>query len=345
MNGAAVVVCFLAISFFNEISAIPTLQNSGLAAPGESAEPEKVSEKLLRAKRSNRPGKYYYSYSTEGSQTNYELESFDDAEIIEFDDTDGVHSYRNFKTLTLPFDFPFYGSPVREVSVMFDGFLTIGDVRSTWARDKRFIAPFRARFKTSGTNSTVKYISNELFFSVLWSNLELEMIPTRSATFNEVLAKFTFSATIRPDGMINFAYISVPELTKWYPSEGYLVGTSNTIPIIPGLSVGTFDDDVIQWGMYDLSDPGKVSNGSIINLKPKQTCNMQKNCTSCMGLGSNWNCIWCPSIQRCSDFLDNERIEWYEKCVVNTPVSVSELIEKEWCETDRVERRRKTNKK
>ncbi|CAB3375457.1 Hypothetical predicted protein [Cloeon dipterum] len=311
---SGVLVCFLAILIFKTISAIPTLQRSGLAAPGESAEPEKVGENWLHSRRSNEPGykKYkYYSSSSKGSQKNLELEDYDGGEI-EFDDTDGKHSNRKFKTLSLPFDFPFYGSPVRKVSVMFDGFLTIGDVRSTWAIDGRFIAPFRARFKTSGTNSTVKYVSNELFFSVLWSNLELKMIPTRSATFNEVLAKFTFSATIRPDGMINFAYISVPDLAEFYPSDqGCFAGSSNSIPVIPENTVGVYDDEVKPWGKFDLTSPDKVSNGSTIILT--QTCNTQMNCVSCVRLQYDSNgeisCLWCPSnLQcRCSDRYDNER--------------------------------------
>ncbi len=51
-------------------------------------------------------------------------------------------------------------------------------------------------------------------------------------------------------------------------------------------------------------------------------CLQLKSCESCLhGIG-NFNCLWCPTLQRCSDTMDRYRQEWIESsCPVELNVS------------------------
>ena len=125
--------------------------------------------------------------------------------------------------MQLSFDFPFYGHPVRNVTVATGGFLYTGEYVHSWLAATQYIAPLMANFDTSLSNdSFVKFSDNGLFlinckkysnylftdffvgttFTVLWENVTLQ----------ERLqdGRFTFSASLHSNGDIVFAYYSVP---------------------------------------------------------------------------------------------------------------------------------------
>lgn len=51
-------------------------------------------------------------------------------------------------------------------------------------------------------------------------------------------------------------------------------------------------------------------------------CLQFKTCDTCVNSLTNFNCIWCPELQRCSDTVDRYRQEWLEfGCPMNYEVN------------------------
>lgn len=126
----------------------------------------------------------------------------------------------------MKFDFPFYGHPVRNVTVATGGFLYTGEYVHSWLAATQYIAPLMANFDTSISNvSTVKYADNGIYshgfgfqtlsinqfklfkgtaFTVIWENVPLQ------DSVIKTLPLFTFSVTLYNSGDITFAYKSIP---------------------------------------------------------------------------------------------------------------------------------------
>lgn len=56
--------------------------------------------------------------------------------------------------MKLSFDFPFYGHPVRNVTVATGGFLYTGEYVHSWLAATQYIAPLMANFDTSISNDS-----------------------------------------------------------------------------------------------------------------------------------------------------------------------------------------------
>jgi uncharacterized membrane protein (DUF485 family) len=70
-----------------------------------------------------------------------------------------------FQTLKISFDFPYYGHPVRNITVATGGFLYTGDYVHSWLAATQYIAPLMANFDTSlAADSVVKYMDNGKYF-------------------------------------------------------------------------------------------------------------------------------------------------------------------------------------
>lgn len=78
-------------------------------------------------------------------------------------------NFFDFQTVTLTFDFPFYGHLLRNITIATGGFLFTGDFVHTWLAATQYIAPLMANFDTSlSKNAYVKYADNGKFFC--WFN-------------------------------------------------------------------------------------------------------------------------------------------------------------------------------
>lgn len=67
-------------------------------------------------------------------------------------------SHRRAMTLKLPFEFPFYGHPISNITIATGGFLYAGDYIHSWLAATQYISPLMANFDTSLSNdSYVKY--------------------------------------------------------------------------------------------------------------------------------------------------------------------------------------------
>lgn len=67
-------------------------------------------------------------------------------------------SHRRAMTVKLPFEFPFYGHPISNITIATGGFLYAGDYIHSWLAATQYISPLMANFDTSLSNdSYVKY--------------------------------------------------------------------------------------------------------------------------------------------------------------------------------------------
>lgn len=216
------------------------------------------------------------------------------------------HSYRRAMTIKLSFDFPFYGHPVRNVTVATGGFLYTGEHVHSWLAATQYIAPLMANFDTSQSNdSFVKYSDNGTAFTVLWEKVNLQD--------NEKNGTFTFSATLFKNGDITFAYYSVPIDVETIHNDKH--------PVKVGLSDAYIIDKTIFFArrktIYEYHrvnfESVHIGNNTLIYLQALTTCLNYTDCQSCVQAYSEMNCLWCPTINRCSTGTDRRRQEWLHK--------------------------------
>jgi hypothetical protein len=134
-------------------------------------------------------------------------------------------SHRRAMTVKLPFEFPFYGHPISNITIATGGFLYAGDYIHSWLAATQYISPLMANFDTSlSDTSFVKYCENgndpfessgifdlmlltsplrtENSFHVYWERVLLQNKPE--------VGQFTFSASLYQNGDIVFAYYHLP---------------------------------------------------------------------------------------------------------------------------------------
>jgi hypothetical protein len=70
-------------------------------------------------------------------------------------------SHRRAMTIRLPFEFPFYGHMITNITIATGGFLYTGDYIHSWLAATQYISPLMANFDTSlSDKSFVKYCEN-----------------------------------------------------------------------------------------------------------------------------------------------------------------------------------------
>uniref|UniRef100_T1E8I7 Putative extracellular protein tem7 n=1 Tax=Anopheles aquasalis TaxID=42839 RepID=T1E8I7_ANOAQ len=109
------------------------------------------------------------------------------------------NSHRRATTMLLSFDFPYYGFPIRNITIASGGFLYTGDYVHSWLASTQYIAPLMANFDTALSDSSfVKYSDDGQSFTVVWENVFLQDRPNNGS--------FTFSVMLNKSGDIVFAY-------------------------------------------------------------------------------------------------------------------------------------------
>ncbi|XP_067004983.2 plexin domain-containing protein 2 [Anabrus simplex] len=212
-------------------------------------------------------------------------------------------SHRRAATVKLSFDFPFYGNPVRNVTIATGGFLYTGDYVHSWLAATQYIAPLMANFDTSLSNdSYVKYVDNGTAFTVQWIKVKLQDKPESG--------EFTFQATLLKSGDIIFVYQNVPIVVDQITDDSH--------PVKVGLSDAYIIDRTIFFvrrkTIYEYHRVNfqrqAITNWTVIYLSALHTCLEGSDCQSCLTLESNFVCKWCPGANRCSNGMDRFRQEW-----------------------------------
>lgn len=61
------------------------------------------------------------------------------------------------QSLTASFDFPFYGFPLRNVTIATGGFCYVGDQMHSWLAATQYVAPLMSNFDTTPDDATILY--------------------------------------------------------------------------------------------------------------------------------------------------------------------------------------------
>jgi hypothetical protein len=105
---------------------------------------------------------------------------------------------------------------------------------------------------------------------------------------------------------------------------------------------------IYEYHRIDLTNQSIVS-GSAFVFTALPTCPMYKTCDECTNHKTDFECVWCPMAERCSDGTDRDRQDWLiKKCQTqnaknpvechisaNTPASNTDIYEHEHEEHDR----------
>uniref|UniRef100_A0A2M4CWZ4 Putative extracellular protein tem7 n=2 Tax=Anopheles darlingi TaxID=43151 RepID=A0A2M4CWZ4_ANODA len=228
------------------------------------------------------------------------------------------NSHRRATTMLLSFDFPYYGFPIRNITIASGGFLYTGDYVHSWLASTQYIAPLMANFDTAlSDKSFVKYSDDGQTFTVVWENVFLQDRPNNGS--------FTFSVMLNKSGDIVFAYKKIP-----IDIQQIIDNPSTKHPVKIGLSDAYIIDKTIirtkQKTIYEYHrvnfGQSEVRNGTIITLTALPTCFSFNDCGSCiLHVGADFKCLWCPTINRCSTGTDRKRQDWIQKGCDKTIIS------------------------
>ncbi|XP_051014413.1 plexin domain-containing protein 1 isoform X2 [Acomys russatus] len=215
-------------------------------------------------------------------------------------------SHRQASRVVLSFDFPFYGHPLRQITIATGGFLFMGDVLHRMLTATQYVAPLMANFNPGySDNSTVAYFDNGTVFVVQWDHVYLQGREDRGS--------FTFQAALHRDGRIVFGYKEIPMAVLDISSAQHPVkaGLSdafmvlNSSPEVPESRRRT----IFEYHRVEL-DPSRITSTSAVEFTPLPTCLQHQSCDTCMSSNLTFNCSWCHVLQRCSSGFDRYREEW-----------------------------------
>ncbi|CAH6776020.1 Plxdc1 [Phodopus roborovskii] len=215
-------------------------------------------------------------------------------------------SHRQASRVVLSFDFPFYGHPLRQITIATGGFIFVGDVLHRMLTATQYVAPLMANFNPGySDNSTVAYFDNGTVFVVQWDHVYLQGREDRGS--------FTFQAALHQDGRIVFGYKEIPMAVLEISSAQHPVkaGLSdafmilNSSPEVPESRRRT----IFEYHRVEL-DSSKITNTSAVEFTPLPTCLQHRSCDTCMSSNLTFNCSWCHVLQRCSSGFDRYRQEW-----------------------------------
>ncbi|XP_035230342.1 plexin domain-containing protein 2-like [Stegodyphus dumicola] len=206
-------------------------------------------------------------------------------------------------TVELSFDFPFYGSLLRNVTIATGGFLYTGDYLHNWIAATQYIAPLMANFDTSlSTESEIKYADRSTSFVVQWNKVFIQ------GRMND--GAFTFQVVLKQNGDIVFGYKDVP-----YP-------ISNISESHHPVKIGISDAYILETSLFfvrrktiyeyhriDLLKRN-ITNNTALYFSALPTCSSFKDCMSCMAADAKLECNWCEAVKRCSDGIDRLRQNW-----------------------------------
>uniref|UniRef100_A0A2R5LHN2 Putative extracellular protein tem7 n=1 Tax=Ornithodoros turicata TaxID=34597 RepID=A0A2R5LHN2_9ACAR len=214
-------------------------------------------------------------------------------------------SHRRAATVNLTFDFPFYGHPIRNVTIATGGFLFTGYMLHVWLAATQFIAPLMANFETiSSNNSAIKYVDNGTALVVEWQEVVLQDSPAGG--------NYTFQAVLHKSGDIVFVYKDLPMAVTDIPDKSH--------PVKVGISDAYMFDRMVFFlkrkTIYEYHrvnhKSSNIKSNTAIYFTALPTCPSLKTCEDCRTAQLRWECLWCDTLQRCSSGVDRHRQSWLE---------------------------------
>ena len=199
------------------------------------------------------------------------------------------------------FNFPFYGHNVDTFFITTHGFLSFAPRLHNLMYKTQYIAPLRVKLDPSASeDATIRYKAVDDALTIEWTNVSVAEPYKHPRGGN-----FTFQTTLKKDGTIVFVYESIPELLA---ADALYDGEP-----VAGLSDAFLIGDSELHVYHTLSlDNADINSKTVAVFTAKKTCVSQDSCKSCMDLrdSSEFECVWCDKVQRCSDGADRLREHW-----------------------------------
>ncbi|XP_056405114.1 plexin domain-containing protein 1 [Hyla sarda] len=227
-------------------------------------------------------------------------------------------AHRQASPVVLTFDFPFYGHPLRRITVATGGFIFTGDVLHSMLTATQYIAPLMANFNPSySKESTIRYRDNGTCIVIQWNKVCLHD--------RENAGNFTFLAALYNDGRIVFGYKEIPLPVQNISSEQHPVksGLSDAFVVLDPFLEGSESQrrSIYEYHRVQV-DLDRIKSQTVVEFTPLPTCLQHATCDQCLTSVSSLNCSWCHVLQRCSSGIDRYRQDWLtygcEKEVQNT---------------------------
>ncbi|XP_010618361.1 plexin domain-containing protein 1 [Fukomys damarensis] len=215
-------------------------------------------------------------------------------------------AHRQASRVVLSFDFPFYGHPLRQITIATGGFLFMGDVIHRMLTATQYVAPLMANFNPGySDNSTVAYFDNGTVFIVQWDRIYLQGREDRGS--------FTFQVALHRDGRIVFGYKEIPMSVREISSAQHPVkaGLSDAFMVLnPAPDVPeSWRRTIFEYHRVEL-DTSRITSASAVEFMPLPTCLQRRSCDTCVSPHPAFSCAWCHVLQRCSSGFDRHRQEW-----------------------------------
>ncbi|KAM8945621.1 plexin domain-containing protein 1 [Pelodytes ibericus] len=216
------------------------------------------------------------------------------------------NTHRQASRVILSFDFPFYGHPLRHITIATGGFIFMGDVLHRMLTATQYVAPLMANFNPSySSNSTISYRDNGTAFVIQWDKVHLHE--------KEDAGGFTFQATLHRDGRIIFGYKEIPLPAQDISSAQHPVkaGLSDAFLVLnPSSDVPESRRRTIYEYHRVQLDLTKIKSQTVVEFTPLPTCLELTSCDQCLTSTLTFNCSWCHVLQRCSSGFDRYRQDW-----------------------------------
>ncbi|CAF0899240.1 unnamed protein product [Brachionus calyciflorus] len=225
-------------------------------------------------------------------------------------DHDLSKNYLKATIVKLKFKFPYYGHLLDQIVVATGGFLYVGSLMNPLITKAQYIAPLMANFDPTLSNtSMIKYVDNSTHFICTWENLRLQDQPENG--------DYTFQVVLNNEGQIMFNYKRIPNGNISNFNHTVKIGLSDAYIYYRLISKSKIEYTIVQYHVVSVSmDNIKTGNSIILFMLPN--CIQFKTCDTCVNGLTNFKCIWCPALQRCSDTVDRYRQEWVEySCPMN----------------------------
>lgn len=215
--------------------------------------------------------------------------------------------------ISLPFTFPFYGTPLTTIHPTTNGFVFVGLLIHDQLSATQFVAPLMAEYdlSLSADSNIFYYIESDTRAIIQWDNVYLHRKDDGDDTDKQGLDQpFTFQVQLYNNGDIIFSYKKVPvpveEINDW--NHYVKVGISEAfyeVETRQGMAI-TY---IHEYNKVEV-DFEYVKDDTGIVLTPRTMCSDAQSCSSCAILETEFDCGWCPKIKTCSDGTYRYKQNW-----------------------------------
>ncbi|CAB3372982.1 Hypothetical predicted protein [Cloeon dipterum] len=239
-------------------------------------------------------------------------------------DTQRGPTRRYLKWLKLSFDFPFYGYLTKFVSIDIDGRICMKKIKYYNEECNSFVAPLGTKLSFRKNESYIKYKDTGKSFIVQWGNVDL------NPPFYYVKLNVTVQATLYENGTIEFVYKQI--LSSLFVVYGDEFKTRVTIDTRDSKGyIGNHDHPYGSIALQERmnKDHFDIKNGTVILMTPLPTCNSFTSCHLCALSRTNFQCVWCPQLNRCTNYgMDRGYQKWVSSGCINNHISSFEYAGK-----------------